>query len=84
MKEGGIMKFDISNEKIDYVGRSHRLYQATQKVSKENQTLSAKKPLERKRLNYEMNTFKEAKKVALNCAIKCNFLDTFQSIDFIV
>ena len=84
MKEGGIMKFDISNEKIDYVGRSHRLYQATQKVSKENQTLCAKKPLERKRVNYEINTLKGAKKGVLNCAIRYNFLGTFQSIDIII
>ena len=84
MKEGGIMKFDISIEKIDYVGRSHRLYQATQKVSKENQTLCTKKPLERKRVNYETNTLKGAKKGVLNCAIRCNFLGTFQSIDIII
>ena len=48
MKEGRIIKADISNEMIDYVGRSHRLYQAAQKESKENQILPAKKRLEKK------------------------------------
>ena len=42
------IKADISNEMIDYVGRSHRLYQAAQKESKENQILPAKKRLEKK------------------------------------
>ena len=34
MKEGGIMKVDISKKMIDYVGRSHQLYQAAQKENK--------------------------------------------------
>ena len=67
MKEGGIMKADISNEMIDYIGRSHRLYQVAQKESRENQTLFPKKRLERKRLNDEINTLKGAKKTALDC-----------------
>ena len=60
------MKADISNEMIDYVGRSHRLYQVAQKESKENQIIFEKKRLERKRLNDEIITLKGAKKVALD------------------
>lgn len=53
MKEGEIMKVDISEKMIDHVGRSHWLYQATQKESKENQIR-------------EINFLKGAKKVALD------------------
>ena len=47
MKDGEIMKVDIRNKMIDYVGRSHRLYQAAQKESKEHQ------------IPYEKNAYKE-------------------------
>ena len=31
MKEGEIIKVDITNKMIDYIDRSHQLYQAAQK-----------------------------------------------------
>ena len=65
VKKGGIMKVDISNEIIYYVGRSHQLYQTTQKVSQENQTPFEKKPLERKSVNDEINSLKGIKKLYL-------------------
>ena len=68
IKEGWIMKY-ISNEMIDYVGRSHRLYQSVQEESKD-QTLFEKKCWEWKRLRDEINTLKGAKKVALDCTTK--------------
>ena len=52
MKEGGIMKADISNEIIKLVGH---ICQAVQKKSKENQTLFVKKCL--KRLKVVFTTF---------------------------
>ena len=66
MKEGGIMKVDVSNEMIDYVGRSHQLYQAAQKETKENQALFEKKRMERKRFSDEINTLKGTEKVAVD------------------
>ena len=66
MKEGEIMKVDISEKMNDHVGSSHWLYQATQKEIKENQISFEKKCLERKKLNNEINFLKGAKKVALD------------------
>ena len=67
MEEGGITKIDIWNEKINYIGRSHWLYQATQKESKENQTLFEKKRFEKEKVKWRNQHFERGQKVALDC-----------------
>ena len=67
VKKDGIKKVDISNEIIDYVGRSHQLYQTTQRMSQKKQTPFEKKPLERKSVNDEINSLKGTKKIVLDC-----------------